>query len=483
MNTTFTGTERYVFSREDPARDLLVSLEENALRSIRGSIGSIPGDSLKAVLVGGSVRDRLLGIPPSDIDCVLIAPVLPDFLRSSPKLGPKGVPEQQIFLYTYGHLRAEIQFVPTFPRRTFLATLLSNLSRRDLTVNSLALDSNGQLFDPRNGIRDLNSRTLSFGVSCSAALSADPVRAMRLFRFVFTLPGFFADRRSLRAVRGVSLDGVPGERVGKEIWKMLLVSPARFPAYIIALQRAGLLRQIFPSEEMKNCPQLSEYHPEGNVLIHTFLTLLRASERSSDPAVLLAALFHDAGKPGSLTEDLSARGHDDLGALMAEEYLERWNIPKETRDRAVALVRDHMLIHGQWTAKTVGRRVSSRGERFARDLLALSIADTCAGNGDLTGEMRFALSLERLSSARAQNAASKSLSRVRGRDVMEICGIPEGPAVGEMLRVCGEIEMENAANDIAMNVEEIVREAVKRIPKDHGETLSCDVAVDTQRRL
>jgi tRNA nucleotidyltransferase (CCA-adding enzyme) len=227
-------------------------------------------------------------------------------------------------------------------------TLEDDLERRDLTINAMAEDADGHLFDPYNGQADLEARLLRH---VSPAFSEDPVRLLRVARFAAQLEpwGFRVadDTRELmrELVTSGEVDALVPERVWAECEKALKSpAPRRF---IEVLRDAGALARLFPEIEcLFGVPQPARYHPEIDTGVHTLMVLDQATRLSESPEVRFAALVHDLGK-GNTDPDIlpSHHGHEERGVLLIRALAERLRIPNRYRDLAVRVSRYHGLVH------------------------------------------------------------------------------------------------------------------------------------------
>ncbi|MEI8664851.1 multifunctional CCA addition/repair protein [Pseudoalteromonas sp. B28] len=305
--------------------------------------------NLKQVyLVGGAVRDKLLNIKSKDNDYVVIGetpktmeslgfvPIGSDFpVYLHPKTKEEYALGRTERKSGKGYTGFVVDASPT-------VTLEEDLARRDLTINSMALDEHGNIIDPFNGQTDLQNKTLRH---TTEAFVEDPVRVLRIARFLARYgsdwrihPSTYALMRELKN-KG-ELNHLVPERVWLETEKAL--GEKHPELYFEALQ--GL--SIFPElERMVNVPQPANHHPEGDVFVHTMLVLRRAADLNFNLEARFAALTHDFGKALSFNKYGNLRGHEREGVAVIEAFCERLKVPNRFRDVGVLTSDNHTLCH------------------------------------------------------------------------------------------------------------------------------------------
>ncbi len=338
-------------------------------------------------IVGGHVRDRLLGIPPGDMD--LSTDAVPDVVRRLLEETGFSVLDMGV---EFGTLTArdrdtgemiEITTLRTgeryhpgsrHPKVTFGRDLEDDLRRRDFTVNAMALDEEGRLVDPLGGMKDLNARILRTPGEPGVSFREDPLRILRGFRFMASL-GFTLEEETFRAAgeHAPGLAFVAGERKQKEMNLLLSAPGERLPAALEAMLEAGVLLELLP--ELSGLASLRGGLHQPDPWEHTLAVMSRVPP---DPLLRWAALFHDAGK-GSATAAGSDRephfqGHEKTGAGLAESAAESMRFSRAWRRSLVFLVMNHMrpaLYRSGWSDGAVRRMAASAGENLER-LLALA---------------------------------------------------------------------------------------------------------------
>jgi tRNA nucleotidyltransferase (CCA-adding enzyme) len=422
----------------------------------------------RAVLVGGYVRDRLLGIDSKDYDVEIyglspdaVADLLADFGeliqvgRAFGVLRIKGIdadfslPRRDSKSGT-GHRGFDIAFDPDL-------NFAEASRRRDLTVNSIGLDPlSGEILDPHGGRADLARGVLR--ATDAGHFAEDPLRGLRTAQFAARLE--MAPDEELTVLCGkLDLAELPAERIYEELRK--LVAKARKPSLGFEfLKRARLLRFFPEIAALQGVPQDPKWHPEGDVWVHTMLVIdeaaaLRTGD-DSDLALMYAALCHDFGKPAvSVEEDGRVRTprHDVIGARMAREFLERLRAPGHLCDQVEALVRYHLA-----PALFVAQGSTAKGyRRLARNLdkagvnIALLVRVARADHwGRTTAEAKkrifpaadtFVAEAEKVS---VMDEAPTDV--VQGRH-LQARGLEPGPHFGDILARCRDLQDETGWAD------------------------------------
>lgn len=309
---------------------------------------------MKIYLVGGAVRDALLGVEPKDRDWVVVGATPQQMLELGYQAVGKDFP---VFLHPktkeeYALARTERKTGPGYHGFEFHAapevTLEEDLIRRDLTINAMAQDGEGNIIDPFNGREDLENGRLRH---VSEAFVEDPVRILRIARYAarFAHWGFRVahDTHSLMKVMVESgeVNSLVAERVWQELERSLgEESPTRF---FEVLRNCGALARIFPElEALFGVPQPSHHHPEVDSGIHTLMVLEQAARLSPDSRVRFAALVHDLGKGTTPEEEWPKHiEHEARGVPLVKAMCDRLRIPKEYRELAVLVTREHLNYH------------------------------------------------------------------------------------------------------------------------------------------
>lgn len=305
-------------------------------------------------LVGGAVRDALLGLPVGERDWVVTGSDPAAMLAAGFRPVGKDFP---VFLHPrsgeeYALARTERKQGQGHHGFSFHAdpsvTLEDDLWRRDLSINAIAQSADGQLIDPCGGARDLAQRRLRH---VSPAFVEDPLRVLRVARFAarFAALDFTLDGSTLVLLREISASGelrsLPAERVWRETQRALMCEqPA---VYFQTLRDAGALVELLPElDRLFGVPQTARYHPEIDSGIHALLALDQSARLNGELAVRYAVLCHDFGKGITPAEILpSHRGHEARGLPLATAVSRRFKVPRELAELAELVVANHLLCH------------------------------------------------------------------------------------------------------------------------------------------
>ncbi len=341
---------------------------------------------MKIYLVGGAVRDRLLGRPVTERDYVVVG-ATPDALaarglrpvgKDFPVFLDPGTGEQYALARTErktgtGYYGFATRFSPD-------VTLEEDLARRDLTINAMAEDEHGGVVDPYGGRRDLGARVLRH---VSPAFAEDPLRVLRVARFAarFAGLGFTVAPETLALMRGMAASGELAALVPERVWveTVRALGEERPAVYFEVLRECGALDAVFPElAALFGVPQPEKWHPEIDTGLHTMQVLEIAAGLTPETAVRFAALVHDVGK--GLTPRAAwpqHLGHEEAGVELIERMCARLRAPVEHRELAVLVARHHARVHraaelrpGTLLELLEATDAFRRAERFARLLVA-----------------------------------------------------------------------------------------------------------------
>jgi tRNA nucleotidyltransferase (CCA-adding enzyme) len=434
----------------------------------------------RALLVGGCVRDMLMGVDPKDWDLEVYQLEAARLRETLEQFGSVNAVGESFTVYKLGH-----DLDVSIPRRERKSgrghkgfviegdpamSVAEASRRRDFTINAISQDPlTGELIDPFEGRHDLEQRVLR-AVSADTFIE-DSLRVLRAAQFAsrFELD---IDAGTVELCRSIDLTDLPAERIWGELEKLLLRS--RRPSVGLEwLRKLGVLEQLFPEiQSLIGVPQDPEWHPEGDVFVHTGLVIDRARELIDDLSyarqvtVMLAALAHDFGKPPT-TEFLEgrwrSRGHEEAGVEPTESFLTRINIHTidgyNVRGQVVALVREH-LKPGEFYKKRdeVGegafRRIARRCEP---DLLyRVAKADSLGRNAEWVprdkwyGAEAQEWFRERTRELDVEQRPPDPI--LMGRHLIEL-GMQPGPAMGEIARAVYEMQLDGRVRDLAQALE------------------------------
>jgi len=345
---------------------------------------------MKVYLVGGAVRDELLGRPVGERDWVVVGATpqqmtdagfrqvgrdFPVFLH--PETGEEHALARTERKTGPGYRGFEVAFSPD-------VTLEDDLRRRDLTINAMARDESGTLIDPYGGRADIDARRLRH---VSDAFNEDPVRILRVARFLarYEPLGFSIAPETMARMRAMVAAGEADALVAERTWQETAKALAELvpAAWMRALRECGALARIFPElDALYGVPQPEKWHPEIDTGLHMELVLQAAADLTAEPRIRFAALMHDLGK-GRTPRSRWPRhiGHEESGARLVEGLSERLRVPTDYRELAILAARWHGLAHRalELRPRTVLELLEAcdafrRPERF-RELLIACEAD------------------------------------------------------------------------------------------------------------
>ena len=418
----------------------------------------------RALLVGGCVRDGLLGIPAKDVDIEvygLPAEAVERALKPHFKLDSVGR-AFGVFIVK-GHdidIALPRRESKVGPKHTDFVvtgdpqlTPLEAAARRDFTINAISYDPlNGALLDPYGGITDLQARRLRH---ISAAFSEDPLRVLRGMQFIarFDLE---AAPETIALCRALSPQHLPAERLWEE-WKKLLLKGQQLSKGLQFLQACEWLSYFPELQAMVGCAQDPQWHPEGDVWQHTCHCLdTFARHRIGDPwedlIVGLAVVCHDMGKPATSYTDANGRirspRHDIEGVPVARAFLSRLTRQKKVLEEVLPLVEQHMrplALYRDGAGDSAIRRLAARVKRVDR-LTRVAFADK-GGRPPIQIDdfPEGAWLLQRAAELAIQDSAPKPL--MLGRHLLEL-GVKPGPHFGKLLDRCYDAQLEGTFTDL-----------------------------------
>ena len=431
---------------DQPVSNLAIS-EEEIRRLLRQAASDVHA---RAWIVGGYVRDQLLGRPHPDMDVVVEEGKGFDVAGRFAELA--GARQPAVFerfgtaqVTLPGHLvefvsaRAESYDPGSRKPDVRPATLEQDLRRRDFTVNTLLMDLDGRVHNPLgSGLADLEARLLRTPADPVQTFADDPLRMLRAIRFAAQLsfelaPDLVPAMRRLK--ERLTSPVVSIERVADELRKMLVSERPKLALEL--LDEAELLEVILPEVAACKGVQQGGYHTH-DVFGHTLLTV---AGTPADLIVRLAALFHDVGKPATATADGSFIGHEVAGAETAAQAMARLRFPQKEVDLVALLVRLHLrpvFYSPEWTDGAVRRLARDAGSQLGR-LMQLARADIGASaypHREKLDELQA-----RLDAVLAEEP-SRLAAPVDGEDIMRVRQLAPGPEVGRIKQRLTELVMD-----------------------------------------
>jgi len=409
----------------------------------RSIIERLRNEGHAAYLVGGCVRDLLLGRIPKDFDVATSAQPA-ELLRLFPDAGQVGAHFGVVLVHDgaaqveVATFRSDLEYRdgrhPEGVR--FETDAREDARRRDFTINALLLDpATGEVLDFVDGRTDLAAGVIRAIGSPERRFQEDHLRLLRAVRFAARFgveiePGTFAAMRALAP----SIHSVAAERIRDELARILTEGGARIGFEL--LDTSGLLHEVLPEiEAMKGVEQPAEFHPEGDVWVHTMIMLEGLREPSIELA--LGVLLHDVGKPGTfrMADRIRFDGHVELGVEIAHGILTRLRFPNETIEAAEALIANHMKF------KDVPKMRESRLKRFIRmprfdEHMELHRLDCGSSHGHLDN-----YEFVRRKLAETPPEALKPAPLVTGRDLIA-AGYRPGPMFGIVLSEIEDAQLE-----------------------------------------
>jgi tRNA nucleotidyltransferase (CCA-adding enzyme) len=424
----------------------------------------------KSWIVGGCVRDSLLGKKAADWDVATEAQPK-ELLRTFPRAVPTGIEHGTVTVVMGGQhyevttLRGETSY--SDGRRPdaihFVEEITHDLARRDFTINAIAVDpESGELVDPFEGRKDLAAKVIRAVGDAHERFSEDGLRVLRAARFAATLefelaPATFgAIEPTLDTYRKVS-----AERVRDEWVKTM---KAKKPSRAFEIMRTSGILAV-------SCPELLEGVGLSQNKWHTYdvwghaMACLDAC--AGDPVLRIAALLHDVGKPrtrafSDKTQDYTFYDHDRLGAEIADPICLRLRLSTEERQRVVALVRHHLFHYNQWSDAAVRRWIRRVGKERILDLYALNEADLRGKGPEVEADAFAPLAALKahVEKVLAEGAALSTRDlAINGHDLMKELGLGPGRIIGEVL----EALLEDVTNDPAVNERTALLERARRL--------------------
>ena len=436
----------------------------------------------RLALVGGPVRDALLGRSGNDLDFTTDA--RPEESMKILKGWTDATWDTGIAYGTVAGKKGDVTAeITTFrkdsyseksrkPEVEYGDSLEGDLRRRDFTVNAMALEigeKENTFVDPFGGLKDIVAKKIRTPISAEELFSEDPLRMMRAARFAAQL-GFEVDGEVISAIKAMKerLTIISAERIRDEFVKTLMSTDPR--RGLILMVESGLCEFFLPELPMLRL-EIDEHHRHKDVYDHSLIVLEQAiemEERLGGPnlTIRLAALLHDIGKPKTraLIEGggVSFHHHEVVGSKMTKKRLKELRFDRETIDDVSTLVALHLRFHGygsgEWTDSAVRRYVRDAGDLLVH-LHVLTRADCTTRN--VRKAQALAATYDQLESRIEQLAQEEELAAIRpdlnGNEIIEILGIKPGPIVGKAYEYLLELRMEHGPLGRERAIEELLK--------------------------
>jgi poly(A) polymerase len=417
-----------------------VTAKEQRARAI---VHTLRDHGFTAYFAGGCVRDKLLGVEPKDFDVATDAQT-PDVLRLFPQTVPVGA---QFGVVLVLHEGTQVE-VATFrsdgtyvdgrhPTSVRFSDAREDALRRDFTINGMFYDPlTGQLIDYVDGRRDLTAGLIRAIGDPHARFAEDRLRMLRGVRLAARL-GFTITPETFAAIQELAptIVDIAWERIGDEVSKILTEGGASRAFQLLA--ESGLLPVILPEiDAMRGVEQSPDFHPEGDVFVHTLLLLDKLDQPTETLA--LGALLHDVAKPVCRAQSekrITFYGHCERGAEMAVDICQRLRRSRETWGRVAYLVKNHLRLISAPEMRTSTLKRFLREEGI-EELLELARIDALSSSGDLRP---YEFCRQKLSELGPEQIAPPRL--LTGRDLIDL-GLQPGPRFKEILHAVEDAQLE-----------------------------------------
>ena len=423
---------------------------------VKNILDKFKKNNFQIFIVGGAVRDLLMGKQVSDWDFTTeakpdqILALFPEGFYDN-KFGTVGIPVKTE-IYEITTMRKEGNY-RDFRHPTEIGwtnKIEEDLARRDFTINAMALSADGNIVAPFDGQDDIKNKIIRAVGDPNKRFKEDALRLMRAVRIATELE-FDIEKNTFEAIKKNAhlLGEIANERVRDELFKIL----ASMNPYmgIVKLREAGILQIILP--ELEKCFGIVQEGPKHDRVYdigeHSLLTLKHTP--STDPLVRMATLFHDIGKVNTVKTDSSGNvtfyNHDVVGGKIILKLAKRFNLSKKQTDKLYRLVRWHLFtVDENQTDSAIRRFIKNVGVENIADMMALRIGDRLGGGTQKAVSWRMEKFQERIKQVLKKPFSISDL-KVNGNDVMEILHIKPGPKVGEILQKLFEEVLEDASKN------------------------------------
>jgi len=445
-------------------------------KEVLNVVKTLKNKGFKAYIVGGCVRDMLLGRKPKDWDVTTSA--TPEEIQASfentfytNEFGTVGVvndeaedPTVKVIEATPFRLEGEYSDARRPDTVIFSTNIEDDLKRRDFTINALAYDpEDGELLDLYNGIKDMHDGVLRAVGEPQERFNEDALRILRAIRIAAEL-GFAIDPKTKEAMQAseAQLGKISKERIRDEFVR-IINSPKPMAALVLA-HELGVLKYIVPELEDGIGVEQNQAH-SYDVFEHNVRALQHAADKDWNFTVRLAALLHDIGKPKSRRwsddkHDWTFHGHDVVGAKIAKKALENLKFPREIIDTVTTLVRWHMFFSDpdKITLSAVRRIIVNVGRDHINELMELRICDRIGTGRPKEQPFRLRKYQSMIEQA-LRDPISVSMLKIDGKGIIEATGEKPGPRLGWMLHAL----LEEVLDDPDKNTFDYLSAGVKKL--------------------
>ena len=471
-------------------KELIYKYNNHNVLSIINTAGALgKKENIEVYVVGGFVRDLIMRKPINDIDIMIVGDGIKFAKKLAELLGVKKIvpfkkfgtaliPNQKIPIEIASARTEKYSNDSRKPSKVLQTGLKEDLLRRDFTINAMAMDIRpeqfGELTDPFQGIHDINKQIIKTPLSSDETFSEDPLRMMRAAYFSSKL-GFEIDEECIESIKKISgrINIVSAERIRDEFMKILNTNKPSVG--LIVLQKTGLLKLVFPEIDiMHGIEQTSEWHHK-DIFDHTLQVVDNAAQLTAKMELRFAALVHDIAKPNTRRvnkkKGYTFHGHDAVGEKMIDAVALRMRLSNNLKSYLKKLTLLHLrpiaLVKDIVTDSAVRRLMVLAGEDL-NDLMTLCRADITTKNPMKV--QKYLKNFEKVEAKMANVAKIDEMktfqSPVRGKEIMEVCGIGESPIVGQIKK---RIEEAIINGDINNNHQEALEFLIKINEKNNKE--------------
>ena len=423
----------------------------NTLCILAGKLGEV--ENIKVYIVGGVVRDLILGKEIQDIDLMVEGDGILFAKKLASKIGVKKIvpfekfgtafiPNKLIQIEVASSRAEQYDLKSRSPSKIVFTNLEGDLKRRDFKINAMAVDINpkryGELYDPFNGINDLNKKILCTPLDPDKTFSDDPLRMMRAAYFASKL-NFKIDNNSRESIKQNAdrIKIVSWERIRDEFIKIL--NTPKPSVGLVILQKTGLMKTVFPEiHVMYNMDQSPKWHHK-DIFAHTLQVVDNAAELTNKMEIRFAALVHDIAKPNTRKIDpkkgYTFHGHDAIGEKMLNKVGKRMKLSNKLLNYLKKLTLLHLrpiaLVKSEVSDSAIRRLIVAAGDEL-KDLMTLCRADITTKNAKMVKKYlnNFNIVERKIETVLDKDSAEKFQSPIRGDEIMKIFGLSEGKEIG-----------------------------------------------------